>query len=162
MSSAPVSISAVESNGKSILFYSRQTGQLACLTAQGPEDPASPRYVTSNILLNNNTVEAGSGTPQITAVAYELAGKREIRVYYIDGESTIRELCQTNGGEWYPGSLDSAEYTCAKDSLLTANIEHGSGQLKIFFQQGKNKDAWVAWVVKGQTAWSKRKISDKF
>jgi hypothetical protein len=76
---APTSISAVESGGKSYLFYARANGQLAYLKAQGPDvgDPTALPYKTTALTVNGENVSAGKSV-QITAVAYELDGKREV------------------------------------------------------------------------------------
>ncbi|RYO75798.1 hypothetical protein DL766_000191 [Monosporascus sp. MC13-8B] len=160
---SPTSISAVESKDISILYYTRSGGQIASLTSQkSGEDPKNPEYVTANVMLGGNTVSAAA--PQVTAVAYTLNDSREIRLYYIDGNDQdgyqLKELCKTNDGDWYDGTLNDNGVTATKDSLLAANVEDGQGDLKVFFQRqkGGNKDTWVAWVVLGQTTWSQRKV----
>ena len=50
----------------------------------------------------------------------------------------------------------------AHDSLISANVEWGQGDLKIFYQRGPSKKPNVAWVVLGQTTWSTRRIRDSW
>ncbi|RYP17123.1 hypothetical protein DL765_004742 [Monosporascus sp. GIB2] len=160
---SPTSMSAVESNGISILYYTRSNGQIASLTAQiSPEDPENPEYVTANIMFSGNAVSAAA--PQVTAVAYTLEGNREIRLYYIAGNDQdgykLKELCKTNDEDWKNGTLSNNGFVATKDSLLAANVEDRQGDLKVFFQrqnEGK-KEPWVAWVVLGQTTWSQRRV----
>jgi hypothetical protein len=63
------------------------------------------------------------------------------------------ELCQTNDGEWFDGSLNKNNITCDEKTLLSANVEWSKGDLKIFFQDPDGTPG-VAWVVLGQTAWA--------
>ncbi|XTI88989.1 hypothetical protein V2W45_1457903 [Cenococcum geophilum] len=74
--SAPISISAVESNRLSTLYYRRENGSLATLTAQrSGEDPSHPSYATASVLLNGNTVHPAA--PQISAVSYTRGNNQE-------------------------------------------------------------------------------------
>ena len=78
----PTSISAVKSNNLSIIYYVRNNGALASLTAQkSDESPAHPPYGIANILVNNNTVHPAA--PQIDAVSYTADGNREVRFIYL-------------------------------------------------------------------------------
>ena len=73
----PSSISAVESNQLSILFYARPDGDLASLTAQkSGEDPSNQDYKPANVLLDGNTVSAT--VPQVSAVAYDYNGVKQV------------------------------------------------------------------------------------
>ena len=73
----PTSMSAIESNKLSILYYARPTGELASLTAQkSGEDPSNESYKSANIILNGNTVSAA--VPQVSAVSYRYNGNREV------------------------------------------------------------------------------------
>lgn len=92
----------------------------------------------------------------------------QIRVYYIgqgkDGDAgyILKELCQTDGGDWKPGSLDDNALSVAHDSLLSANVEWGQGDVKVFYQRGPSKKPYVAWAVLGQTTWSPRVMCDSW
>ena len=88
----------------------------------------------------------------------------QVRLYYIGGPDNnpyIKELVKSNGGDWSDGALNSNTFRITKDSLLSANVENGSGNLKVFFN-GTDDDGntvpYVAWVVIGQTTWSQRPI----
>ncbi|MCJ1278217.1 hypothetical protein MMC21_006032 [Puttea exsequens] len=148
----PTSISAVESNNLSILYYTRTNGQLASLTAQKVgEANKNPDYKSANVMLGGNTVQT-SGAPQI-------------RLYYIGGSENggfrLFELCQTNGGEWRDGALNENLINITKDSLISANVEDGVSDVKVFYNRkddnGNTRPA-VAWVVKGQESWSSKFI----
>ena len=75
----PTSISAIESNNISILYYARPNGELASLTSQ----PSDQLYQSANIILSGNTVTAA--VPQVSAVSYEYKGNKEVHP-----SSTIR------------------------------------------------------------------------
>ncbi|KAL9607577.1 MAG: hypothetical protein Q9167_007521 [Letrouitia subvulpina] len=159
----PSSISAVESNQRSILFYARPDGDLASLTAQkSGEDPSYPDYKSANVILDGNTVSAT--VPQVSAVAYNFAGSKQIRLYYIGGPTgapTLKELAKTGDGEWKEGALNKLRLAITPDSLISANVEDDVGDLKVFYNSKDDDDVTVptvAWVTKGQTAWSSRII----
>jgi hypothetical protein len=67
----------------------------------------------------------------------------QVRVYYIDrndddaSEWQVKEICQTDGGEWYPGSLNHNTFSTSPDSLLAANVEHEKGDLKVYYLNPK-------------------------
>ena len=73
----PTSMSAVETNKLSVLFYARPDGQLASLTAQkSGEDPNNPDYKAANVLFEQNTVTAA--VAQVSAIAYDFHGQKEV------------------------------------------------------------------------------------
>ena len=75
--SAPISISAVESNRLSILYYRRENGSLATLAARkSGEDPSNEPYRTGTVLLDGNTVHPAA--PQISAVSYTRGNNPEV------------------------------------------------------------------------------------
>jgi hypothetical protein len=75
--SAPISISAVESNRLSIFYYRRENGSLATLTARkSGEDPSDESYATTTVLLDGNTVHPAA--LQISAVSYTRGNNREV------------------------------------------------------------------------------------
>ena len=189
----PSSISAVESNQLSILFYARPDGDLASLTAQkSGEDPSNPNYKAANIISDGNTVSAT--VPQVSAVAYDFRGSKEvhqpsfglpnlapslvfrsqetnadnnaiqIRLYYIGGPTgrpLLKELTKSGNGEWKDGALNTLRLAVTPDSLISANVEDDVGDLKVFYNSKDDDDVTVptvAWVTKGQTAWSSRII----
>ncbi|KAG8531213.1 uncharacterized protein KY384_004571 [Bacidia gigantensis] len=159
----PSSISAVESNQLSILYYARPDGDIAALTAQkSGEDPSNADYKSTNVILEGNTISAT--VPQLSAVAYDFHGSKEIRLYYIGGKlgaPTLRELVRSNGGEWKDGALNKLRLPITPNSLISANVEDDVGDLKVFYNSTDDDDntvPTVAWVTKGQTAWSSRII----
>ena len=83
----PTAITAVESQGLSILYYARPDKYLASLTAQRQgEDPSFPPYTAANVILKGNTVQ--TTVPQVSAVAYKYQGNDEV--------------CCARGREWSP------------------------------------------------------------
>ena len=73
------------------------------------------------------------------------------------------ELCRTNGGNWYTGSLDQSATAASSKSLLTASINHANGgSLKLYYNRANDSHMWVTWVALGEESWSQRKINDKY
>jgi hypothetical protein len=70
-------------------------------------------------------------------------------------------MCRTDGGDWYPGALDKNNITCSESSLISANVENGQGDLKIFFMDPDGLPG-VAWVVLGQTSWAQHLLDNKW
>ena len=69
----------------------------------------------------------------------------QVRVYYVDPESKLRELKRTNGGEWTAGkNFNDIGGTVAEGSGLSANVAFG--QLKVYYQsatQPKGKTSLI-------------------
>lgn len=73
------------------------------------------------------------------------------------------ELCRTDGGAWYTGSLDTSGTVASSKSLLTASVNYANGgSLKLYYNRANDSDMWVSWVALGEEAWSARKINDKY
>lgn len=90
--------------------------------------------------------------------------KVQIRLYFIRGTAPdlyLAELFKSGDGDWAKGSLTDNRIRITGDSLIFANVEDGSGDLKVFFNT-KDDDGVavpaVAWVVLGQETWSSRVI----
>ena len=90
-----------------------------------------------------------------------------IRLFYIGTRSEdnpqliLKELVKSNNGEWQDGALNKARIVVTEDTLISANVEIGGGDLKVFFNTKDDDDNTapaVAWVVLGQTAWASRII----
>ncbi|KAI7148039.1 hypothetical protein KC316_g12661 [Hortaea werneckii] len=165
--SSPTSISAVESNNLSILFFNSDNLQITSLTAQQTGTRDDTDYNITDVTFPGGK-RINVKAPQLSAVAYQKDNHHEIRIYYIgkdkdgDADYILKELCQTDGGDWYAGSLDRNALSVAHDSLLSANVEWGQGDLKVFYQRGPSKKPHVAWAVLGQTTWSSREIRDSW
>lgn len=163
-----ISTSAVQSGGKSYLFYSRPNGELAFLRSvvsseSSSNSPTVPLYTTGNIIVEENVVVANTKSPQIAAVAYSLNGQDEIRVYYVSSQGWLSELCKTGSGSWTNGSLNNSNYEASPKSLLTASVDnYGQGQLKLYYNRDNDSMMWVNFVTMGTQAWSRRKINDKY
>lgn len=85
----PTSISAVESQRISIIYYARANGELASLTAQKPgESPNYPPYESANVIKKGNVVVAT--VPQVAAIAYTLNDTPEVS--RIDGTTSATAL----------------------------------------------------------------------
>ena len=84
--SLPTDFSAVESDGYSYLFYTRPNGTIAYLKSTTTQEGNDTTYTTSSVLFSNNTVN--SAAPRISAVAYTLQGKREVRSLLSGGHSS--------------------------------------------------------------------------
>ena len=81
-----ISTSAVQSGGKSYLFYSRPNGELAFLrsvitTESSPDTPTVPLYTTGNIIVDENVITANTKSPQISAVAYTRGQQDEVSAF---------------------------------------------------------------------------------
>ncbi|KAI7219254.1 hypothetical protein KC333_g3066 [Hortaea werneckii] len=146
--SSPSSISAVESNNLSILFFNSDNLQITSLTAQQTGTRDDTDYNITDVTFPGGK-RINVKAPQLSAVAYQkdghhevssskaIAAKRspeshkalQIRIYYIgkdkdgDADYILKELCQTDGGDWCAGSLDRNALSVAHDSLLSANVE---------------------------------------
>lgn len=139
--------------------------ELASLSAQkSGESPDNPDYKSANVILDGNTVV--SAVPQVSAVAYHLNGTREIRLYYIAGTSSnlhLAELAKTGDGNWREGALTKNRITITADSLISANDEDGTGDVKVFYNTKNDSDVTVpavAWVQLGAETWSSRIIGE--
>ncbi|KAI1085476.1 hypothetical protein F5B20DRAFT_518481 [Whalleya microplaca] len=160
----PTDFSAIESADYSYLFYTRPNGAIAFLKSNTTHEDPDTKYSPSNVISAGNTVEAS--VPRVSAVSYTLHGNREIRLYYIVKKAKgsghqLAELCQTNGGEWKPGVLNKNNVTCSEKSLISANVENGQGDLKVFFMDPDGQPG-VAWVTLGQTTWSQHLLDNSW
>ncbi|KXJ87934.1 hypothetical protein Micbo1qcDRAFT_207695 [Microdochium bolleyi] len=154
--SSPIAFSAIEDNDYSYLYYARKNGSIAVLKSSTTQEGNDTKYTPTSVIVSGNTVSTSS--TNISAVSYkDNNGNRQVRIYYISPAETggfqLSELVQTNGGEFTQGELDNNSLACGENSLLSANVEFGKGDLKIFYQDTRG-NPWVAWVVLGQTAWA--------
>ncbi|KAI7053951.1 hypothetical protein KC339_g18619 [Hortaea werneckii] len=160
--SCPISISAVESNDLSILFFNSDNLQITSLTAQQTRTRDDTDYNITGVTFRGGK-RVNVKAPQLSAVAYLKDGHHEISSSKSIAANVVQSLTGiTDGGEWYAGSLDRNALSVAHDSLLSANVEWGQGDLKVFYQRGPSKKPHVAWAVLGQTAWSSREIRDSW
>ncbi|KAJ1323127.1 Fungal fucose-specific lectin [Microdochium nivale] len=143
---SPVAFSAVEDNNYSYLYYARKNGSIAVLKSDTTQEGNNTKYTPTSVIVSGNTVSSSS--TNISAVAYkDDSGNRQVRVYYIGtaptGDFQLRELVQTNGGDFTQGQLDKNSLAVSENSLISANVEFGKGDLKIFYQD-KNGSPRVA------------------
>jgi hypothetical protein len=87
-----------------------------------------------------------------------------MRVYYIVRQDVgpgyrLAEMCRTNDGPWIPGALNQNNIACSENTLISANVESGQGDLKIFFMDPNGSPA-IAWVVLGQTSWAQHLLTN--
>jgi len=121
------------------------------------------------VKLGDTLVKTHPDAPKITVVDYmPKGGAWETRIYYLNEKSELNELCWTSGkkeGKWYSGSLNNNGFKALPKAPLTAVVD--DHWLKVYYQRaddGPNsaQELWVAWVVPGQTTWSRRKAASKF
>lgn len=117
-------------------------------------------YKSRTISIKDTVVTANTTSPQIAAVAYEHNKKHEIRVYYIDKEGHLREVCCSDGVTWYEGQLDDVQFEASPTSLLTASVDYSNkGQLVLYYNRSNDPDLWCAYAtVGGDGDWSKKEI----
>ena len=68
---------------------------------------------------------------------------------------------KTNNGEWSDGVLTSNRLNITSDSLISADVGNGVGDLKVYYNTKDDDDVNVpamASVVVGQTTWTNRVI----
>ena len=105
-----------------------------------------PKYTTGNIIADENVVVANTKSPQIAAVAYSIHGQDQvgafealplscwevcltidsdkIRVYYVNSQGWLQELCKSGSGSWTHGSLNNSSIQASPKSLLTASVDN--------------------------------------
>ena len=105
---------------------------------------------------------------QVTALAYQFNGKTEIRVYYIDSNSQLAELCthETDTGtglsEWTDGTLNG-KFSVDSKTMLTSSVDFNeNGQLKVYYQKQLAGFMWCTFVVTGATNWEQQEINSKW
>ncbi|KAF1999010.1 hypothetical protein P154DRAFT_535883 [Amniculicola lignicola CBS 123094] len=181
MSKAPSDCVAVESGGRSFVFYIDKDGLISVL--RGPDSGAEVQGDGANygaifVKIDDKFIATHDNFQIMAAVAYEdNNGDRQagffcfsalmfctIRLYYVNKRKVLEEICRTNGQDWYRGTLGSASNqtanTVADGSCITANVQRSSGQLKVFFS--KKEDAprmSCAYVDLGKKNWSTRIIT---
>ncbi|MCJ1374232.1 hypothetical protein MMC20_005464 [Loxospora ochrophaea] len=160
--SGRVSIAAIQSQDGSYLFYSQpETGALAYLKSQWDKEAGAPLYQPIKIAIEKKVQHANAKSPQIAAVSYKSPNGPELRVYYISDDGTLQELCQSNGGPWFHGSLNDSEIKASPKSLLTASVDHNNkGQLKVYYNVDKDMHMRCAWVNVNESSWANKKIND--
>ncbi|KAI1183399.1 hypothetical protein F5B17DRAFT_448587 [Nemania serpens] len=172
--SLPTDFSAVESNDYSYLFYCRNGSTISFLKSSEKREGNKVTYASTSVRLGAELITTGS--PRISAVTYDSKDKKtkEFRLYYIaqvpKSESyQLRELCRTDTvadkdgkyteGKWSDGALNDNNIYCKKDSIISANVEQGKGDLKVFFMDIHGNPG-IAWVVVGEEAWTSRVIKN--
>ena len=91
----------------------------------------------------------------------------QIRLYYIDAEGQLAELCTSETdaglGPWTEGSLNDAAYSADPKTMLTATVDYsGNGQLKLYYQKKLDGFMWCTWVTTGATAWNQQEINSRW
>ncbi|KAI1119134.1 hypothetical protein F5Y14DRAFT_122289 [Nemania sp. NC0429] len=171
MSNLPTDFSACESSDFSYLFYVKNGTSIAYLKSSSTTENNKTIYSTNNVTVGSNLVTTAS--PRISAVAYSARnGDKEIRLYYVEKLPNVetyqlKELCRTDkrvGGEfrqgdWFPGSLNDNNVYCKKDSLISANVEEGKGDLKVFFVD-INGSPGIAWVMMETETWTWKTVKN--
>lgn len=61
------------------------------------------------------------------------------------------ELCQTNGGNWWAGSLNGSGISCVDDSPMSASAQ--PDKVKVFFEQGAKRLPCMASRPIGEGSW---------
>ena len=84
--SLPADFSAIESADYSYLFYTRTNGTIAYLKSNTTHEGNDTTYTASSVTYSNSTVIAA--VPRLSAVAYTLHGKREVRSLLSGGHSS--------------------------------------------------------------------------
>ncbi|KAI4150288.1 MAG: hypothetical protein LQ340_004170 [Diploschistes diacapsis] len=141
----------------------------AVVTDKDLDELKEYQYLANTLQLNGDAVTVNKDTPLVTAVAYMDPFKKlqEVRVYYIDDKSRIRELCRTggSGAKWESGMLNAKGHYISPASGLSANIvpsaDKDERQLKLYFQTSTNKGTMklsVAYTVLGKGKWEFRDV----
>ncbi|KAJ7450620.1 hypothetical protein FB451DRAFT_1101809 [Mycena latifolia] len=61
-------------------------------------------------------------------------GFKETRLYYIDRNNQVRELCYGRMGNFVPGGLDNMNYKAAPNSGLLYALSNSKGDIRVGFQ----------------------------
>ncbi|MCJ1377144.1 hypothetical protein MMC17_000236 [Xylographa soralifera] len=161
----PLDLAAAESNLVSYLFYVRaEDNTIAQLKSQTPIEVQQngQGYVQDLIQIHNKPVKTHPAVKKVTAVTYAMGGNKEIRLYYVDKDLNLHELCKTNDQPWKDGSVgDTAIFPACEQTALSctiAQVGESLKQLKVFFN-GKNSQMWVAYTELGKGDWTSRSIN---
>jgi hypothetical protein len=130
--------STKKTNGTTYIFYYTPDTVIAFLTGADVSSYSEQKVKVKDANGNKNTV-TGSNSPLATTTWND-----EIRLYYIDSNQLINELCLGSDGTWFCGQLTDKNYKASSDSGLyaTGNALDGtdSGNITVLFMDSNNHD----------------------
>ncbi|KAI0545488.1 hypothetical protein F4679DRAFT_561108 [Xylaria curta] len=92
-------------------------------------------YIQVRVEGTRQTQYVNEGNPAMAAVAYTSSAGKELRVYYVDKDNKLNELCLSGANEWIKGDLTLKDLVMVSEkSCVAANVNeyNGSDYLKVF------------------------------
>ncbi|WEW56789.1 hypothetical protein PRK78_002243 [Emydomyces testavorans] len=144
--------------GTTYIFYYNQNGEISYLLGADVSDYAEKIVKVKDSSGQYNPVK-GSNSPLTTTTWNDEVGRHElipqiteqrrsknpisqVRLYYIDSNKYIKELCLGSDGKWFYGKLTDKNFKAASHSGLyaagNADYEKNGGNITVLFMDGDN------------------------
>ncbi|KAI3338307.1 hypothetical protein F4824DRAFT_499641 [Ustulina deusta] len=144
----PSDMAAVQHGGQNYIFFVDSQNRIAYYHGgnvqeyQGGDTYSKVNYLQVRTEDIRVTQLVNPNNKAIAAVAYTSATGKELRVYYVNPESVIAELCLSgNSTEWTKGQLLKSKIKVVEKSCVTANVnEYGDADYIKVFVNGAEAD----------------------
>ncbi|KAI1734553.1 hypothetical protein F4680DRAFT_453827 [Xylaria scruposa] len=137
----PPVFAAVQHDGTNFIFFVDTKNRISYYYGgsvqeqQGGDTYQKHDFIQVRVEGTRQTQYVNPENPALAAVAYTSTAGKELRVYYVNSENKLTELCLTGENEWSKGDLTlKALVKVTEKSCVAANVNEykGSDYLKVF------------------------------